>query len=132
MAAEAGYLATAVGILQDNGSMRECVRAEVGVRRARHFSLVFSVHSTRLLWPFHVGFRAAAFYIHIKFTALIQMDRWDWQHGHTAPKTTTLPIHKKVHSGSHHQLIYGELGEHDPASYYDLAETNQLERGHTT
>lgn len=46
MAAKAGYLATTVGIPWDNGSIWVCVRVMAGLVRARHFSVVFSVHST--------------------------------------------------------------------------------------
>lgn len=38
--AKAGYLATAVGILRDNGSIaRVCVTVMVGVVSAKHFSM---------------------------------------------------------------------------------------------
>lgn len=39
--AKAGYLATAAGILRDNGG----IALVCGVVSARHFSMVFSVHS---------------------------------------------------------------------------------------
>lgn len=55
MASKAGYLATAAGILRDNGSIPLlCVRVRVGLVRARHFSMVFSVHSTPDFYDFVV------------------------------------------------------------------------------
>lgn len=112
MDAKAGYLATAAGIQRDNGIIYMWVM--VSLVRARQFSMVVSVHSTPDFYDL-VVWGSMLLYIHIKFTALIQMGSWDWHCGHMVKTTQKCKAHsQKFGSGIHHHPLYDELGdEHD-------------------
>lgn len=93
MSPEAGYLATAAGILRDKGRIPRVNASAVAGLAGERQSLI--VHSTPNICDFVAwGLSAFALYIHIEFIA--PADSWELRCGQTPQKAHSL----KSHSGS--------------------------------